>query len=199
MGIIIGLTGSIASGKSTISLMFDDLNMNVIDADKISREVVRPHEQAYKDIVNYFGKEILREDDTIDRKVLGEIVFHNQEKLNVLNSFVHPRIREQMIDKRDFLIKKEERVIILDIPLLFENDLVDFVDYTIVVYVDEVTQIKRLMEREEFTKEEALNRIQLQMSLEEKKKLADAIIDNNGTKYDSFMQLQNILKSWEAY
>lgn len=196
MALIIGLTGSIASGKSTISLMFDDIHINVIDADKIAREVVYPNNKAYDDIVDYFGEEILREDQTIDRKALGQIVFHDQKKLDVLNGFVHPRIRERMIEKRDLLIEKGEHVIVLDIPLLFENNLDVLVDRTIVVYVNEETQIERLMNREQFTREEAINRIQLQMPLEEKKLRADAVIDNNGSKYDSFKQLQDILKSW---
>lgn len=196
MALIIGLTGSIASGKSTISLMFDDIHINVIDADKIAREVVYPNNKAYDDIVDYFGEEILREDQTIDRKALGQIVFHDQKKLDVLNGFVHPRIRERMIEKRDLLIEKGEQVIVLDIPLLFENNLDVLVDRTIVVYVKEETQIERLMNREQFTREEAINRIQLQMPLEEKKLRADAVIDNNGSKYDSFKQLQDILKSW---
>lgn len=196
MALIIGLTGSIASGKSTISLMFDDIHINVIDADKIAREVVYPNNKAYDDIVDYFGEEILREDQTIDRKALGQIVFHDQKKLDVLNGFVHPRIRERMIEKRDLLIEKGEQVIVLDIPLLFENNLDVLVDRTIVVYVKEETQIERLKNREQFTREEAINRIQLQMPLEEKKLRADAVIDNNGSKYDSFKQLQDILKSW---
>lgn len=196
MALIIGLTGSIASGKSTISLMFDDIHINVIDADKIAREVVYPNNKAYDDIVDYFGEEILREDQTIDRKALGQIVFHDQKKLDVLNGFVHPRIRERMIEKRDLLIEKGEHVIVLDIPLLFENNLDVLVDRTIVVYVKEETQIERLKNREQFTREEAINRIQLQMPLEEKKLRADAVIDNNGSKYDSFKQLQDILKSW---
>lgn len=198
MTVVIGLTGSIASGKSTVSLMFDEFSIPVIDADKIAREVVRPNEPAYRDIVKYFGRDILREDQTLNRKALGEIVFNDQAKLDTLNRFVHPKIRERMIELRDAYVGMHEKAVVLDIPLLFENNLSTLVDKTIVVTVDEETQIKRLMEREEFTRSEALNRIQVQMPLKEKEALADHVINNNGDKYDSYLQLQDILRELEV-
>lgn len=197
MTLVIGLTGSIASGKSTVSLMFDEFSIPVIDADKIAREVVRPKEPAYNDIVDYFGHDILRDDDTLNRKALGEIVFHDQAELDKLNSFVHPRIRERMKELRDAYVEMGEQAIVLDIPLLFENNLTYLIDQAIVVTVDEETQIKRLMEREEFTREEALNRIRVQMPLKEKEALADKVINNNGEKYDSYLQLQKILQDFK--
>src|SRR5699024_4234079 len=197
MTLVIGLTGSIASGKSTVSLMFDEFSIPVIDADKIAREVVRPKEPAYNDIVDYFGHDILRDDDMLNRKALGEIVFHDQAELDKLNSFVHPRIRERMKELRDAYVEMDEQAIVLDIPLLFENNLTYLIDQAIVVTVDEETQIKRLMEREEFTREEALNRIRVQMPLKEKEALADKVINNNGEKYDSYLQLQNILQDFK--
>lgn len=198
MTVVIGLTGSIASGKSTVSLMFDEFSIPVIDADKIAREVVRPNEPAYRDIVEYFGRDILREDQTLNRKALGEIVFNDQAKLDTLNRFVHPKIRERMIELRDAYVGMHEKAVVLDIPLLFENNLSTLIDKTIVVTVDEETQIKRLMEREEFTRSEALNRIQVQMPLKEKEALADHVINNNGDKYDSYLQLQDILRELEV-
>ena len=198
MTVVIGLTGSIASGKSTVSLMFDEFSIPVIDVDKIAREVVRPNEPAYRDIVKYFGRDILREDQTLNRKALGEIVFNDQAKLDTLNRFVHPKIRERMIELRDAYVGMHEKAVVLDIPLLFENNLSTLVDKTIVVTVDEETQIKRLMEREEFTRSEALNRIQVQMPLKEKEALADHVINNNGDKYDSYLQLQDILRELEV-
>lgn len=192
----IGLTGSIASGKSTVSLMFDEFNIPVIDADKIARQVVEPDEPAYKEIVETFGEDMLRKDRTIDRKKLGEVVFANKEKLNKLNAIVHPAIRKRMIEKRDAYIKAGEKCVVLDIPLLFENKLQHLVDRTVLVYVDESVQLERLMKRDHFTEIEAKQRINSQLSLKEKAKLADVIIDNNGSKHESFVQLERLLKEW---
>src|SRR5699024_8568823 len=116
MTFVIGLTGSIASGKSTVSLMFDDFNIPVIDADKISREVVMPGEKAYEQIVNTFGVDILRDDQSLDRKKLGAIVFENEEKRKTLNSIVHPAVREKMLERRDAFAASGEESVVLDIP-----------------------------------------------------------------------------------
>ncbi|HLR68433.1 dephospho-CoA kinase [Virgibacillus alimentarius] len=196
MGLIIGLTGSIASGKSTVSLMFDDFDIPVIDADKLAREVVDPGEKAYEAIIHKFGPGILREDKTLDRKKLGAIVFADEQKRMQLNEIVHPAIREKMLKHRDAYIKSDEKCVVLDIPLLFENKLTNYVDKTLVVYVDENVQLERLMEREGFSKQEAKQRIQAQIPNKEKAKLADAIIDNNGTKHHSYEQLEKLLRTW---
>lgn len=196
MTLVIGLTGSIASGKSTVSLMFDEFNIPVIDADKLSREVVRPGEKAYQKIVKAFGEQILREDGTLDREKLGEIVFADEEKRKMLNQIVHPAVRESMIAKRDAYVKSGEKCIVLDIPLLFESNLPHFVDKTLVVYVDEDIQLQRLMERNGYTEEEALQRIRAQIPVKEKADRADQVIDNNGSKYESYQQLELILKNW---
>ena len=198
MTCVIGLTGSIASGKSTVSLMFDEFNIPVIDADKIARQVVEPDEPAYKEIVETFGEDMLRKDRTIDRKKLGEVVFANKEKLNKLNKIVHPAIRKRMIEKRDAYIKAGEKCVVLDIPLLFENKLQHLVDRTVLVYVDESVQLERLMKRDHFTEDEAKQRINSQLSLKEKAKLADVIIDNNGSKHESFVQLEQLLREWRV-
>ena len=198
MTCVIGLTGSIASGKSTVSLMFDEFNIPVIDADKIARQVVEPDEPAYKEIVETFGEDMLRKDRTIDRKKLGEVVFANKEKLNKLNAIVHPAIRKRMIEKRDAYIKAGEKCVVLDIPLLFENKLQHLVDRTVLVYVDESVQLERLMKRDHFTEDEAKQRINSQLSLKEKAKLADVIIDNNGSKHESFVQLEQLLREWRV-
>lgn len=198
MTCVIGLTGSIASGKSTVSLMFDEFNIPVIDADKLARQVVEPDEPAYEEIVETFGEDMLRKDRTIDRKKLGEVVFANKEKLNKLNKIVHPAIRKRMIEKRDAYIKAGEKCVVLDIPLLFENKLQHLVDRTVLVYVDESVQLERLMKRDHFTEDEAKQRINSQLSLKEKAKLADVIIDNNGSKHESFVQLEQLLREWRV-
>lgn len=198
MSLIIGLTGSIATGKSTVSLMFDDFNIPVIDADKISRDVVKPGMEAYKKIVNHFGEDVLRKDNTIDRAKLGDIIFSNENKRKQLNNIIHPAIRKEMIRQRDLLIEENVNCVVLDIPLLFESKLTHFVDKTVVVYVDEDVQLERLIKRNNYTKEEALKRIQSQMSVKKKAQLADEVIDNNGSKYQSYVQLEELLKKWNV-
>jgi len=195
---VLGLTGSIASGKSTVSLMFDDFNIPVIDADKISREVVIPGEKAYGQIIDTFGETILREDKTIDRKKLGAIVFEDGDKRKTLNGIVHPAVREKMLERRDAYAASGEKCVVLDIPLLFESKLTHFVDKTIVVYVDEHVQLERLMDRDGYSEKEAYQRINAQMPMKEKAELADAVIDNNGSKHDSYQQLESLLREWDV-
>ncbi|MYL34155.1 dephospho-CoA kinase [Pontibacillus yanchengensis] len=197
MTVVIGLTGSIASGKSTVSLMFDEFNIPVVDADKLSRKVVEPGKKAYNDIVEEFGHDILRDDQTIDRKALGTIVFNDEEKRKKLNSFVHPAVREEMLQERDYYVAEGFKAVVLDIPLLFESDLAHFVDKVVVVYVDEETQLKRLMERDDSSREESLSRINSQMPVSEKANKADEVVDNSGSKYESYKQLEAILHRWE--
>ncbi|RDW16314.1 dephospho-CoA kinase [Oceanobacillus arenosus] len=198
MALVIGLTGSIASGKSTVSFMFNDFQIPVIDADKISRDVVEPGEAAYERIVAAFGEAIVREDKTLDRKKLGSIIFAEEEKRLALNHIVHPEVRKQMMKQRDALIAAGVRCVVLDIPLLFESKLTALVDKTIVVYVDEAVQLQRLMERDGFTEQAAKQRIASQLPVKEKAKLADAVINNNGSKQESYEQLEQILSDWQV-
>jgi len=197
MTCVIGLTGSIASGKSTVSLMFDDFNIPVIDADKLSREVVRPGQPALKEIAHLFGEDMLLDDGNLDRKRLGKIIFRDDEKREQLNRIVHPEVRRLMIEKRDELVAKGEKAIVLDIPLLFESQLESFVEKILVVYVDRETQQRRLMERDGYSEREAKGRIQVQMPVKDKAALADAVINNNGGKHETYEQLQKILQDWE--
>jgi dephospho-CoA kinase len=196
MSLIIGLTGGIASGKSTVSKMLKDLSIPVIDADQEARLAVEKGEEAYSAIVDYFGKEIIKEDESIDRAKLGEIVFRNEEKRSVLNRIVHPAVREKMLQKKERYKEEGHSYIVLDIPLLFESQLTSMVDKVIVVYVDEAIQLERLKKRNEFSDAEAQARITSQMPLTEKLKLADAIINNNGTVEETRKQLDFILQKW---
>lgn len=198
MALIVGLTGGIASGKSTVSSMFTSLDIPVIDADKISREVVEPGKDAYEEIHRVFGADVFKEDQTLDRKRLGAIVFADEEKRKQLNAIVHPAVRREMLQQRDHYVGNGEKCVILDIPLLFEGNLTGIVDKTIVVSVDEDVQLDRLMKRDQSTKEEAKQRIRSQIPIKEKARLADAVIDNNGSKIDSYNQLENILKKWQV-
>lgn len=193
---VIGLTGGIATGKSTISKMFKSFHIPVIDADKIAREVVEPGKTAYDHIVRTFGKGITQGDGTIDRKKLGQIIFSDERKRKQLNEIVHPAIRRKMIDRRDEYLKQGERAVVLDIPLLFESDLTHFVDQIIVVYIPETLQLERLLKRDHLNKVDALKRIRAQLPIEEKVKKADAVIDNQGSIEESFEQLEKILIDW---
>ncbi|MCM3122680.1 dephospho-CoA kinase [Mesobacillus sp. AQ2] len=196
MSLIIGLTGSIASGKSTVSAMFTELGITVIDADIEARLAVEPGEKAYNDIVSHFGTEVLEEDGTINRPALGSIIFNNEEKRLLLNSIVHPAVRERMAMKRQQAEAANEKAVVLDIPLLFESKLTGLVEKIIVVYVDEKTQLERLMSRNGFSEDEALSRIKSQMPLKDKVDLADEVIDNTGTIEQSRQQLKKILNKW---
>ncbi|OIU70816.1 dephospho-CoA kinase [Rossellomorea aquimaris] len=198
MATILGLTGGIASGKSTVSDMLLNKGYTVIDADLAARQVVEVGQPAYLAIVEEFGRSILnKEDDTINRAKLGDIVFHNEEMRKKLNGIVHPAVRGLMLSEKDQAIESGKNTIIMDIPLLFESELTWMVDRTIVVYVDSETQLSRLMKRNQFTEQEASSRIASQFPLKEKIGLADAVINNNGTIEETEEQLEKILNEWD--
>jgi dephospho-CoA kinase len=198
MALIIGLTGGIASGKSTVSKMLLDMKIPVIDADVEARNAVRKGEKAYYQIIDTFGKTVLTDEEDIDRVKLGSIVFHEEQKRMQLNEIVHPAVRERMNDKKEKFKLEGYQVIVLDIPLLFESKLTFMVDKTILVYVDEKIQLERLMVRNNLSEREAIARIQSQMPLKEKVKLADEVIDNNGNIDHTREQLVEILNKWQV-
>lgn len=198
MSIVVGLTGGIASGKSTVSSILIEKGITVIDADIEARLAVEKGEEAYYEIISQFGEEVLHVDESIDRGKLGSIIFHNQEKRFVLNNIVHPAVRKRMIMKKEKAVADGEKLIIMDIPLLFESKLTFLVDRTLLVYVDETIQLERLMERNHLSKEDAIARIHSQMPLKEKIQLADAVINNNGTIEETKKQLLDILTNWNA-
>jgi dephospho-CoA kinase len=196
MSLVIGLTGGIASGKSTVSAMFAEMGVTVIDADIEARLAVEKGEKAYNDIVSHFGAGILEENGGINRQKLGSIIFNDEEKRKMLNSIVHPAVRERMAHKRQKAEAANEKAIVLDIPLLFESKLTGLVEKIILVYVDEKTQLERLMMRNNFSVDEALSRIKSQMPLKDKVDLADEVIDNSGSIEESRTQLMAILSKW---
>ncbi|MBR8664093.1 dephospho-CoA kinase [Bacillus paralicheniformis] len=196
MTLVIGLTGGIASGKSTVAQMFQQCGITVVDADVIAKEAVEQGMPAYQKIVETFGQGVLLETGGIDRRKLGEIVFTNEEKRMQLNAIVHPEVRKMMIKQRDEAIRGGERFVVLDIPLLYESGLEHLTDKVIVVWVPMELQLERLMKRNRLTEDEALNRIHAQHSLDEKKKKADAVIDNSGSLKDTEAQLHQLLDTW---
>ncbi len=178
---LVGLTGGVASGKSTVAKMFGRCGAVVIDADQLAREVVRPGKPAWREIVRTFGKDILNADRTIDRHALGAIVFHDKKKLRRLERIIHPRVaREQARLTKQVARKDPPAVVIYDVPLLFEAGIDKRVDKVIVVTADRHTQIARLKKRNKLSRAEALRRICSQMPLAKKRRRADYILD--GTK-----------------
>jgi dephospho-CoA kinase len=198
MTLTIGLTGGIASGKSTVTGMIRELGIPVIDADQVARDVVKAGEEAYAQIVATFGRDILQANGEIDRAKLGAIVFHNEQERKKLNAIVHPAVRRRIMAEKEAYVQNGAKTIVLDIPLLFESELTHFIDKVIVVYVDDDVQLERLMRRNGFSEEEALARIRSQMPLREKVKKADAVINNNGTVEETKQQLLQILTKWDA-
>jgi dephospho-CoA kinase len=186
---VIGLTGGIASGKSTVAGMFADLGAVVIDADKIARDVVAPGQEGLHSIVLHFGEEILDQEGRLDRKKMGEIVFSDEEARKHMNSLLHPLIRKRMEQEKQKALLLHPPLIILDIPLLYESNWQAKLEKVVVVYVPEQLQLQRLMNRNHLTQEEAEQRISAQMSIEEKKKRADFLIDNSGTMEETKEQV----------
>ncbi|MGB4302971.1 MAG: dephospho-CoA kinase [Syntrophomonadaceae bacterium] len=176
---IIGLTGGIASGKSTVSRALRELGAIIIDADEVAHAIIEPGKPAWKDIVEHFGLGVLNPDQTIDREKLGAIVFNDPEKLQVLNQITHPRVGEQFKQMiKDIKSQQADAVLFIEVPLLYETHMDRICDEVWVVWVDEETQIQRLMKRDGLSREDALKRIDAQMSLDEKARRADFVIDN---------------------
>jgi dephospho-CoA kinase len=198
---IIGLTGGIGSGKSTVASALRDLGAAVIDADKLAREIVEPGEPAFHDIVRVFGPRVVDKDGRLDRKKLGELVFNNQEYIAELNRITHPRVSERF-EQQMRSLPSGTRIVVWDVPLLIESGMYRDVDAVWLVWVDASTQLQRLMDRDHCTEQEALSRIRSQMDLTEKKKLADRLIDNTGSIAETisvvtrfYNQLLRILES----
>lgn len=193
---IIGLTGSIASGKSTVSEMLMKKGYPIVDADLIARKVVEPGTKVMQEIESVFGVSVLHEDGSLNREKLGEAIFTNEEKRNQLNEIMHPAIRREMLRQRDAHIEAGEKVVIMDIPLLFESKLQSYVEKILVVTVSKDVQKIRLMKRNHFTEQEAIDRIASQLPLEIKEAGADAVINNDGTLEQTEKQLDTILCKW---
>jgi dephospho-CoA kinase len=178
---IMGLTGGIASGKSTVSALFVAKGAALVDADVIAREVMLPGHPVLAAAVQAFGETILQPDGTLDRARLGEMVFRDPEALQTLNNLTHPAIRTEIKDHMYALDQEDpQRLVIVDIPLLYESQLDNLFDQIIVVYVPRRVQLARLMARNGMTLEQAENRLKSQMDIELKRRKADYVIDNSG-------------------
>ncbi|WZX99305.1 dephospho-CoA kinase [Bacillus sp. FSL W7-1360] len=189
----IGLTGGIASGKSLVSRMLVELGIPVVDADVVARQVVVPGEPAYKKIVDAFGADILQADEKIDRKKLGEIIFSNKLQRETLNKIVHPIVRETMQKEAQQYEQEGHSIVVLDIPLLYENKLFYLVDTVWLVFVSEQTQLARLMKRDGLTEVAARARMTAQCPLAQKRERANVVIDNEGPREKTYAQVEQAL------
>jgi dephospho-CoA kinase len=180
--LIVGLTGGVASGKTAVSGVLKGEGAYIIDADKIARELVQPHQPAWDELIREFGSEILQEDGFVDRKKLAEKVFGDREQREVLNQILHPRIKEEMGRRiKEIGQKDPEAIVVIDAPLLVELGAHHKVDTLIVVTSTTIQQMERLKERDGRSPEEAQGIFTAQMPIEEKVKLADIVIRNEGS------------------
>lgn len=179
--IVAGLTGGIATGKSTVAAMFEQAGACIIDADAIAREAARKGSPAYHQIVAHFGAHILLADGEIDRKRLAGVIFTDPDEQRALERIVHPQVKEETARRLERIrLKTPGAVVIIDMPLLFETGMDRELDTVIVVYVPEKVQIERLVARDTLSEAEALLRLRAQMPIEAKKSLATFVIDNSG-------------------
>ncbi|KAL1915005.1 uncharacterized protein VTP21DRAFT_7710 [Calcarisporiella thermophila] len=191
---IIGLTGGIATGKSTVSRAFRSLSIPVIDADLIAHQIMEPGQPGYRDILRHFGTSILHPDGRIDREKLGAIIFADAEQRKVLNKCTHPHVRREIWKKIFWYWFVGERLIVLDVPLLIESGMHKFVSAVVVVFCSEKLQLSRLMARDNSTEQQAKQRIRAQMPLSEKCRYANHIIDNSGSKAETERQVRNLVE-----
>lgn len=183
---IIGLTGGIASGKSTVARKLEEMGAYVIDADKVAHMIIEPYKPAWYDIVEEFGEEVLNADKTVNREKLGGIVFNNPLLLQKLNRITHPRIMEFFKEEIQRLkAEKTDAVVVLEVPLLYETHMDRICDEVWVVWVDRETQIERLCRRDNISVEDAVKRIDAQMPLDEKARRAKVVIDNRHSREET--------------
>lgn len=192
---VVGLTGGIASGKSVVSNMLRDLGAIIIDADEISRDVMIPHTKCWEEIIATYGSELLLEDLTIDRKKLAVSVFKDSEHIKKLNKIVHPYIMQRIEEMIEEIKENDpQSLVIVDAALLVETNMYKRYDKLIVVYVSKETQLKRLMIRDAMSREEAASRVDLQLPLTEKIKVADYVIENEGSLSKTREEVEKVYK-----
>lgn len=202
--LILGLTGGIASGKSTVSVRLrDQYGLTIVDADRIAREVVEPGKPAYNQIVKYFGEKVpglVKEDKSLDRAALGRYVFSEKDELKVLNGITHPAVRKQIMKEVFLCYIRFNTICVLDVPLLFEARMDQFCGKTMSVVCDHATQLKRLMKRNpELSKQDCENRIQSQMSNEERAERSDLVLVNDSTMDHLYSELDKDIKTIQPW
>jgi dephospho-CoA kinase len=191
---VIGLTGGIGSGKSTIAEYLTELGAKVVDADKVANEVYNPGTEGWRDVVNTFGEEVLTPAGEVDRKKLGEIVFNNPGAMSQLNQMIHPRAYELVKSRLDEYRKQGVEIVVLEVILLFEAGWDHLADVKWVTVASEDTVVKRLMQERGLSEEEILARIRSQTPTEERVKLADELIYNDGSIEEMKKKVNELLE-----
>ena len=194
---VIGLTGGIASGKSTVSELLSVFGFKVVDADKAAREAVKKGSKGLAQVREVFGDEAIDENGEMNRRYMGDLVFNHPEKRLELNAIIHPIVRDIMEEEKQEYLKQGYNVI-MDIPLLFENELENTVDEVWVVYTSESIQMDRLMQRNNLSLEDAKARVYSQIYIKKKSRMADHVIDNLGDKLELKQNLERLLEE-EGY
>ena len=198
--LLLGVTGGIASGKSTVARMLEELGAPIIDFDALSRMVVEPEKSAWQEIVAYFGEQVLLEDKTLDRKKLSEIVFRDPEKRKKLEGFTHPRIYEDFCRLvKEYTQKDPDVIIQVVIPLLIEANLQYLFHKLLLVYIPKELQIKRLLERDSISREMAQSILAAQLPIEEKRAYADFIVDNSGSLEETKTQVGEVWQKLKKF
>ena len=190
---LIGLTGGIASGKSTVAKILKRLGAAVVDADALAREVVEPGRDAWKDIVQAFGAEVLQPDRTLDRQKLRAIIFNNPSARKQLETIIHPRVRALAEERIQQHAAAGYEIVVYEVPLLFEGNLHEWLRPVVLVACDLDVQKRRLQERDGLSDETSQKHIDAQMSLAEKRRLADYVIENDGSFEDLEREVQTVL------
>jgi len=190
---VVGLTGGIASGKSTVSQMFEKAGVPVVCADELAHELVKSGSQALQEIERAFGRDVIDGNGELNRPAMARLVFQDESKRKRLECIIHPRVREAAAQRTRKLEEAGYGMVIVDVPLLFEVGW-DTLDAVVVVYAPRTVQERRLMDRDGLSKEEAEARLGAQMSLEEKKNRADYVIDNTGSLDQTLAQVRETLK-----
>ena len=198
MGKIIGITGGIASGKSTVTNFLREKGFQVVDADAVVHQLQKPGGRLYQLLVQHFGQKIILENKELNRPLLASLIFSNPEEREWSKQTQGEIIREELAALRDQLAQTET-VFFMDIPLLFEQDYSAWFDETWLVYVDRDVQVERFMKRDHLSKEVAESRLAAQWSLEEKKKLANHLLDNNGSRDQLLSQVETLLEGGGAH
>ncbi|HSC43011.1 MAG TPA: dephospho-CoA kinase [Candidatus Binatia bacterium] len=195
---LVGLTGGIASGKSTVAKILQSLGAAIVNADDLAREVAEPGHEAWKEIVASFGADILQSDQTLDRQKLRTLIFNQPEARKRLESIIHPRVRALAEERIRQYAAAGYPVVIYEVPLLFEGNLQEWLRPVILVACDVETQTARLQKRDHLTAADAEKHIAAQMSLKDKRRLADYVIENNGSLEDLERQTRQILEKLKA-
>ena len=192
--LVVGLTGGIASGKSTVSRMFEQAGIPVICSDELAREVVRPGSQGLAEIRRIFGDAVLDDEGKLDREAMARLVFQDRSKRKILESIIHPRVAEEQNKRLRTLEREGHSIVVVDVPLLYETGWERFVDLVVVVYAPRHVQEERLVNRDGMSVEDARSRLDAQMPIDEKKRLADRLVDNGNTLEHTHRQVESVIE-----